>query len=171
MFKSSVIIAAITTILMVGGNCYAQSCRYEKNVIDALTEVPVRVTQPVTIGKLNNNPLYFKAQSVGIRYRFLKMKYYRYEGFSINEQREIAFRLSTNEEIVIQPRINPADTVQGVGETISSLIVYPLTADQYEKLKRFPVTSFKYFGSDGAVEMPIKESRQSKIMEILNCID
>ena len=112
MFKSSVIIAAITTILMVGGNCYAQSCHYEKNVIDALTEVPVRVTQPVTIGKLNNNPLYFKAQSVGIRYRFLKMKYYRYEGFSINEQREIAFRLSTNEEIVIQPRINPADTVE-----------------------------------------------------------
>lgn len=149
----------------------AQSCQYEKNIIDALTEASVKITQPVTVAKLNNNPLYFKAQSVGMRYRFLKMKYYKYEGFSINEMREISFRLTTNEEIVIKPRINPADTIHSTGETISALIVYPLTADQYEKLKRYPVTTFKYYITTGFVEIPIKESKQTKIMDILNCID
>jgi len=171
MLRFSAIIATMAVVLLGWSKSNAQSCHYEKNIIDAITEVPVRVTQPVTIAKLNNNPLYFKAQSVGSRYRFLKMKYYKYESFSISEQREIAFRLSNNEEVIIHPRINPADTTQSIGETISALLIYPLTADQYEKLKRFPVTTFKYFINTGFVEIPIKESKQGKIMEILNCID
>ncbi|MBR5958079.1 MAG: hypothetical protein IKZ99_06925 [Salinivirgaceae bacterium] len=160
------IVAAI--LITVAQTVSAQSCQYEKNIIDALTEARIKVTQPITLAKMNNNPLYFKAQSVGMRYRFLKMKYYKYEDFTINEEREIAFRLSNNEEIVIKPR---ATAKESTGETMASQIVYPLSADQYEKLKRFPITSFKYYIASDPFEIPIKESKQTKIMEILGCID
>ena len=149
----------------------AQSCQFEKNTIDAITETQVKVTQPVTVAKLNNNPLYFKAQSVGSKYRFLKMRYYKYNDFSIDESREISLRLTTNEEIVIYPRHAAGDTIRSTIESSSALIIYPISAEQYEKLKRYPITTFKYFISTGFVEVPIKENKQTKIMSILNCID
>jgi hypothetical protein len=149
----------------------AQSCSLEKNTIDAITEAQIKVTQPVTVAKLNNNPLYFKAQSVGSKYRFLKMRYYKYNNFSIDESREIGLRLTTDEEIVIYPRHAAGDTIQSTVETSSALLIYPISAEQYEKLKRYPVTTFKYFVTTGFIEVPIKENKQTKIMEILNCID
>ncbi|MBR2196082.1 MAG: hypothetical protein IJ911_10760 [Salinivirgaceae bacterium] len=149
----------------------AQSCQFEKNAIDAITETQVKVTQPVTVAKLNNNPLYFKAQSVGSKYRFLKMRYYKYNNFSIDESREISLRLTTNEEIVIYPRHAAGDTIRSTVESSSAMLIYPISAEQYEKLKRYPVTTFKYFVSTGFIEVPIKENKQTKIMGILNCID
>ena len=149
----------------------AQSCQLEKNAIDAITETQVKVTQPVTVAKLNNNPLYFKAQSVGSKYRFLKMRYYKYNNFSIDESREISLRLTTNEEIVIYPRHAAGDTIRSTVESSSAMLIYPINAEQYEKLKRYPVTTFKYFVSTGFIEVPIKENKQTKIMAILNCID
>ena len=149
----------------------AQSCQFEKNAIDAITETQVKVTQPVTVAKLNNNPLYFKAQSVGSKYRFLKMRYYKYNNFSIDESREISLRLTTNEEIVIYPRHAAGDTIRSTVESSSAMLIYPISAEQYEKLKRYPVTTFKYFVTTGFIEVPIKENKQTKIMGILNCID
>ena len=71
--------AIAAAVLLVGAQAVsAQSCQFEKNAIDAITETQVKVTQPVTVAKLNNNPLYFKAQSIGSKYRFLKMRYYKY---------------------------------------------------------------------------------------------
>jgi hypothetical protein len=51
------------------------------------------------------------------------------------------------------------------------MLIYPISAEQYEKLKRYPVTTFKYFVTTGFIEVPIKENKQTKIMGILNCID
>lgn len=146
-------------------------CQFEKNVIDAITENQIKVTQPVTLTKLNNNPLYFKAQSIGSKYRFLKMRYYKYNDFSINETREISFRLTTNEEIVVYPRHAAGDTIKTNVETVSAMLVYSISAEQYEKLRRYPVKTFKYFVSTGFIEVPVKEKQQTKIMDILNCID
>lgn len=166
----NVLVVAVAVVLSCT-TIAAQNCNYEKNIIDPITETPVKITQPITLAKLNNNPLYFKAQSIGIKYRFLKMRYYRYNGFSINEEREIAFRLNTDEEIVLHPRRTAADTIKSNVEKVSSMLVYPITAEQYEKLRRYPVTVFKYYITTGFVEIPIKENRQTKIIDILNCID
>lgn len=164
--------AIATAVLLVGAQAViAQSCQFEKNAIDAITETQVKVTQPVTVAKLNNNPLYFKAQSIGSKYRFLKMRYYKYNNFSIDESREISLRLTTNEEIVIYPRHAAGDTIRSTVESSSAMLIYPISAEQYEKLKRYPVTTFKYFVTTGFIEVPIKENKQTKIMGILNCID
>ena len=158
----------VATAFAIGAQAVsAQSCQLEKNAIDAITETQVKVTQPVTVAKLNNNPLYFKAQSVGSKYRFLKMRYYKYNNFSIDE----SLRLTTNEEIVIYPRHAAGDTIRSTVESSSAMLIYPISAEQYEKLKRYPVTTFKYFVSTGFIEVPIKENKQTKIMAILNCID
>ena len=164
--------AIAAAVLLVGAQAVsAQSCQFEKNAIDAITETQVKVTQPVTLAKLNNNPLYFKAQSIGSKYRFLKMRYYKYNNFSIDESREISLRLTTNEEIVIYPRHAAGDTIRSTVESSSAMLIYPISAEQYEKLKRYPVTTFKYFVTTGFIEVPIKENKQTKIMGILNCID
>ncbi len=164
--------AIAAAVLLVGAQAVsAQSCQFEKNAIDAITETQVKVTQPVTVAKLNNNPLYFKAQSIGSKYRFLKMRYYKYNNFSIDESREISLRLTTNEEIVIYPRHAAGDTIRSTVESSSAMLIYPISAEQYEKLKRYPVTTFKYFVTTGFIEVPIKENKQTKIMGILNCID
>ena len=164
--------AIAAAVLLVGAQAVsAQSCQFEKNAIDAITETQVKVTQPVTVAKLNNNPLYFKAQSIGSKYRFLKMRYYKYNNFSIDESREISLRLTTNEEIVIYPRHAAGDTIRSTVESSSAMLIYPISAEQYEKLKRYPVTTFKYFVTTGFIEVPIKEKQQAKIMDILNCID
>lgn len=164
--------AIAAAVLLVGAQVVnAQSCQFEKNAIDAITETQVKVTQPVTVAKLNNNPLYFKAQSIGSKYRFLKMRYYKYNNFSIDESREISLRLTTNEEIVIYPRHAAGDTIRSTVESSSAMLIYPISAEQYEKLKRYPVTTFKYFVTTGFIEVPIKENKQTKIMGILNCID
>ena len=162
---------AAAVLLVCAQAVSAQSCQFEKNAIDAITETQVKVTQPVTVAKLNNNPLYFKAQSIGSKYRFLKMRYYKYNNFSIDESHEISLRLTTNEEIVIYPRHAAGDTIRSTVESSSAMLIYPISAEQYEKLKRYPVTTFKYFVTTGFIEVPIKENKQTKIMGILNCID
>ena len=161
----------LATVMSVGSCCVNAQCQFEKNVVDAITENQIKVTQPVALAKLNNNPLYFKAQSIGSKYRFLKMRYYKYNEFSINEDREISLRLTNNEEIVVYPRHSASDTVKTNVETVSALLIYPINAEQYEKLKRYPVKTFKYFVATGFIDVPIKENKQTKIMEILNCID
>ena len=165
------LVMSVMALLAVTQKVNAQSCQFEKNSIDAITESSIKVTQPVTVAKLNNNPLYFKAQSIGSKYRFLKMRYYKYNNFSIDESREISLRLTTNEEIVIYPRHAAGDTIRSTVESSSAMLIYPISAEQYEKLKRYPVTTFKYFVSTGFIEVPIKENKQDKIMGILNCID
>lgn len=70
------LVALFVAFLLVGRTPVSAQCQYEKNVIDAITESQIKITQPVTVAKLNNNPLYFKAQSIGSKYRFLKMRYY-----------------------------------------------------------------------------------------------
>jgi hypothetical protein len=149
----------------------AQDCQYEKNEIDAVTEVPVKLTVPVVLTRLNNNPLYFKAQSIG-SLRFLKMRYYKYNDFYIQEDREIAFKLSNGEEVVLYPRVVPVDTTaMDDFITISSLLVYRLNNDQFEKLKNYPVTSFRYYVVSGFIDVDIKTSRQTRLIEILKCIE
>jgi hypothetical protein len=159
------------SIWLPSNKLMSQDCEYEKNEIDAVTEVQIKLTVPVVLTRLNNNPLYFKAQSIGT-YKFLKMRYYKYNDFYIQEDREIAFKLSNGEEVTLFPRPMPVDTTSmNDFVTTSSLLVYKLSSEQYEKLKSYPVTIFKYYLTSGFIEVDIKESRQTRLIEILKCIE
>jgi hypothetical protein len=171
MFKKVILVFCLFITWLFPNHLKSQDCEYEKNEIDAVTEVNIKLTIPVVLARLNNNPLYFKAQSIG-KHKFLKMRYYKYNDFYIQEDREIAFKLTNGEEVTLFPRPTPVDTTSMSDfVTISSLLIYRLDADQFEKLKTYPVTTFKYYLVSGFIEMDIKDSRQIRLMEILKCIE
>ena len=149
----------------------AQKCQYERNEIDGITNLAVKITIPEVLCRLNNQPLYIKAQCIGVM-KYLKIRYYRNSDFYIVDNKEIAFTLSNNEVVTLTPRTMPVDSSNTDGfVTVSSLLVYKLDPDQFQKLVSNPITKFKYYLSSGFVEEDIKGSRQNRIMEILRCVE
>jgi hypothetical protein len=74
--------------------------------------------------------------------------------------------------VVLYPRVVPVDTTaMDDFITISSLLVYRLNNDQFEKLKNYPVTSFRYYVVSGFIDVDIKTSRQTRLIEILKSIE
>jgi len=173
MFKKPVKPYFVLLLLIVIGftsNTMAQKCSYEKNEIDALTELVVKRTAPSMITRINGQPLYAKAQSIGDN-KYLKLVFYKYNDFSFKEEREVGFVLSNNEEILLYPRLVPVDsTKMDQLPDVKSLIIYKLTDDQYEKLAQTPVAKFKYYLTSGFVEVPIKSSKQGNVMQVLRCV-
>lgn len=149
----------------------AQKCNYEKNEIDALTELVVKRTAPVMLVRIKGQPLYVKAQCIGTN-KYLKVLFYKYNNFSFKEDREIGLILPNNDEIVLYPRQSQADsTKMNDRSSTSSLLVYKLSDIQYQTLSQSAVIEFKYFVSEGFIEEPIKSSKQNKIMEVLRCVE
>lgn len=149
----------------------AQKCNYEKNEIDGLLELPIKRTAPEMLLRIDNQPFYVKTQCIGSN-KYIKLIYYKYNGFSIQDDREIGLILPSSDEITLFPRIVPADTAAIEDDLdMTTLIVFKLSADQYEILKSTPVTKFKYFVTAGFIERDIKPSRQSTLMELLRCVE
>jgi len=150
---------------------FAQKCQYERDEIDGITNAVVKITIPEVLCRLNNQPLYVKAQCIGVM-KYLKIRYYRNSDFYIVENKEISFTLLNDEVVTLFPRPMPVDSSNTDGfVTVSSLLVYKLDADQYKKLSTNPITKFKYYLSSGFVEEEIKGSRQNRIMELLRCVE
>lgn len=148
----------------------AQKCDYEKNEIDALTELVIKRTAPELLLRINNQPLYVKAQCIGTN-KYLKLRYYRYSDASLQENREIAFILQNNEELILYPREMPEDTTSMDDYMdVSTLMVYKLSEKQYELLTSTPVIEFKYFVVAGWISKAIKKSRQTHVMDVLRCV-
>lgn len=168
-------VGLIMLILLFSGTRYfqarGQKCNYEKNEIDALTELLVKRTGPAMLLRINGQPMYAKGQSIGEN-KYLKLLFYKYNDFSFQETREVGFVLSNEEEILLYPRQMPVDTAK-MDETIeiNSLLVYKLTSEQYQKLMEYPVTSFKYYLISGFITEPIKGSKQEKLKEVLRCVE
>ncbi|MFA6403119.1 MAG: hypothetical protein WCX31_16075 [Salinivirgaceae bacterium] len=149
----------------------AQNCSYEKNEIDAVTELTVKRTAAEIMLRINGQPVFVKGQSIGDN-KYLKIQYYRYSNYEIQEDREISFVLSNEEEVTIFPRSMPVDsTKMSDFSELSSLLIFKLSAEQFQKLKETPITVFKYHLISGFVEEPIKGSKQKSIMEVLRCIE
>lgn len=149
----------------------AQKCNYEKNEIDALTELVVKRTEPQLLCRINGQPLFAKAQCIGTN-KYLKLVFYKFNDYSFQEDREVGFRLSNNEELLIYPRVMPVDSSKMDDlANVNSLLVYKLTSEQYEQLKIYPVKKFKYFVTSGFIEETIAEKRQHTIINVLKCID
>jgi hypothetical protein len=149
----------------------AQNCSYEKNEIDAVTELTVKRTVAEILLRINGQPVFVKGQSIGDN-KYLKIQYYRYSNYEIQEDREITFVLSNEEEVTLFPREMPVDsTKMNDFSDLSSLLIFKLSAEQYQKLKETPITIFKYHLISGFVEEPIKGSKQQSVMEVLRCIE
>lgn len=160
---------SISTFL--SNNAFAQKCKYEKNEIDGLLEVPIKLTKEEFICRIDNQPIYVKAQCIGTN-KYLKIRYFKYNNFIIQKDREIAWELPSKEDITLFPREMPVDSTKINDITnVSVLLIYKLSASQYETLKKNPVTKFKYNISTGFVEKEIKSSKQNVIMNILQCVE
>lgn len=152
-------------------NLLGQKCNYEKNEIDGLLEVPIKRTGPQKLCRINNQPVYVKAQCIGDN-KYLKIMYYKYDGFHIQEDREISFILPSNDEIILFPREMPVDSTKVDDLTdLSSLLIYKLSAEQYQILKDVPVVKFKYFIVSGFIEKEIKAGNQANVMQVLRCVE
>ena len=149
----------------------AQKCGFEKNEIDALTELVVKRTAPSMLLRIEGQPLYVKAQCIGTN-KYLKIVFYRYNDFSFQENREVGFLLSNKEDLLLYPRQMSVDSAKMDNViNVSSLLIYKLSDNQYQKLTQFPVIKFKYYLTTGFVEVPIKTKKQGKVMEVLRCVE
>lgn len=167
-YKILILVITLTCLHSISN---AQKCRLEKNDVDALTEMVIKRTAQELLLRINNEPVYFKAQCIGPN-KYLKLSYYTHGNFSFNEEREIKLITTLNDEIVLHPRVAPKDTSKTDDlYNVRSLIVYKLSQEQHTKLKANGVIAFKYFVTTGWVERNIKTSKQSTIQELLICVD
>jgi hypothetical protein len=149
----------------------AQKCKYEKNEIDAITEKAIKLTEPEVLLRLDNNPIQIKAQCIG-EYKYLKLRYIKYSSFYIVDDREIAFKLKNDQEIVLFPRPMPQDTAKTDDITaITAMLVYKLSTEQYQLLSNFPIKEFKYYLSTGWMTEEINANKQNVIMNLLRCVE
>lgn len=168
ILKSSVILFIIFSMV---NPAIAQKCNYEKNEIDGLLEVPIKRTVSSKLCRIENQPVFVKAQCIGDN-KYLKIRYFKYDGFTIQTDREIGFVLPSEDEILLFPRVMPVDSSQMDGILdVSTLVIYKLSSDQYEILKDVPVIKFKYYITSGFMEKEIKAANQTKVMEVLRCVE
>jgi hypothetical protein len=172
-YLKQLIPAAIFTILFVGisETLSAQKCQYEKNEIDAVTELQIKRTASEILLRINGQPVFVKGQSIGTN-KYIKIQYYKYSNYEIQEDREITLELSNTEEVTLFPRPMPFDSTKTNDYSdLSVMLIFKLTDDQFQKLKSLPTTKFKYHLISGFVEEPINGSKQQSIMEVLRCIE
>lgn len=170
--KTNLVFVFLLLLLLfnsVGVN--AQKCNYEKNEVDALTELTIKRTEPEFLCRISGQPLYAKAQCIG-KNKYLKLVFYRFNDFMFDEDREVSFILSNHDELIVYPRAMPVDSAKMDDLTnVNSLLIYKLTEEQYKTLTVYPVTKFRYFVSTGFVEVPITSKRQHAVIDVLKCVE
>lgn len=148
----------------------AQKCRYEKDEIDAVTELRVKRTEPLEMTKVNERPLLMKTQCIG-KHKYLKVRYYRYNSFEISSEKpfEIIFRDESSVKLKAREMPEPQNT--GGFVKVSSLLVYNLDKNQYKQLLNKPAVQIKYFIDEGGyVRKDIPEKYQEDIMHLMQCV-
>jgi len=167
----SISVVFIALLILSSGNLSAQKCQYEKNEIDAVTELQIKRTVAEMLLRINGQPVYVKGQSIGAN-KYLKIQYYKYSNYEIQEDREITLVLNNAEEVTLHPRPMPVDSTKiNDYSDLSTILIFKLTEDQFQKLKSAPTTKFKYHLISGFVEEPINGSKQQSIMEVLRCLE
>ncbi|MFO7863116.1 MAG: hypothetical protein R6U85_03870 [Salinivirgaceae bacterium] len=156
--------------LLSVGSVSAQKCKYEKDMIDAVTEMKIKRTRPVDIARVNNNPLLVKAQCIG-KNKYLKIRYYMYEGFKIRENEPLEFFFTDNTSLEITAREMPESKTSGGFTQVSELLVYDLTPEQYLMLMEKPLAEIKYYVETGGfVRKEVRKRDSENLMHILKCI-
>jgi hypothetical protein len=177
--KSSPILAntlfIFITLLALGlspRETMAQNCVLEVNQTDPVTGAIVKRTEDVSVGKLNGQPLYFKAQSIGEK-KFLKMRYYRYGGFTISDQLPMILTFTDNSTLEIKPRPLPKKQQESSGLTsVSSMLIYDIDKAQYDVIQKQPVKAISLkIESGDEVITDIRERFRPVLQQILKCVE
>ena len=123
----------IALFSIISLSTYAQKCSYEKDKIDENTQLVIRRTTPITLCKVNGHPFIFKSQQIGER-KYLKLRYYIYNNFSIIEGSKFIFYFENGNKLMIDPleiKKKPNTNQNGIA-TVSSMIVYQLDNDNFK---------------------------------------
>ncbi len=159
-------------LLLITASINAQNCVLEVNQVDPITGVVVKRTEDLTVGRLNGQPLYFKAQCIGER-KYLKMRYFRYGNFTVSDKLPIIFTFSDNSTLQLMPRPLP-ESQQGSSTitSVSSMLIYDISPEQYNIIKKLPITSIAIKTEKGDdIDTDIRERFRYVIQNILNCVD
>ncbi len=155
---------------LAGANLNAQKCRYEKETLDAKTEMEIKRTEPVEITRVNDQPFYVKAQCIG-KHKYLKVRYYLYNGFKIRESEPLEIIFLDDTSVKLKAREMPEKRNTGGFRTVSSLLIYNLTKDQYKQLLEKPAVQIKYFIEGGGyIRKDIRSRYQHDIQHIMKCV-
>jgi hypothetical protein len=150
---------------------FAQKCNYEKNEMDAMTEFSIKLTAPELLCRINGQPVYVKAQCIG-SHKYLKFQYYKYSNYVIQEDREVGLITTSGDEVFLFPRVMPVDSIKiDTYDSGMALLIFKLSNEQYETLKNNPIVTFRYYLISGWVQEAIKGSKQTRIMEVLRCVE
>lgn len=157
-------------VIFISTVSHAQKCRYEIETVDADTELQVKRTEPVDVIRVNNQPFLIKAQCIGAR-KYMKIRYYRYNGFEIRSAESIEIIFTDDSSIKITAREMP-NTRSGNGFVqVSSMLVYDLTPEQYLQLLNKPACAIKYYiEGSGFIRTDIRKKLQSEIQHIMKCV-
>ena len=163
---------AIILFLLIPVLSQGQRCNYEKDKVDEETKMVIRRTAPVTLCKLNGHPFIFKSQQIGDR-KYLKLRYYRYNNFSIIEGSKFIFYFDNGDKLMIEPlEIKKAPNAGQNGfATVSSLLVYQLEKDDFNALLNNPVTQIGVYTNTGLTKQEVKQKQQNEIQYLLECIN
>ncbi|PLX14792.1 MAG: hypothetical protein C0599_18135 [Salinivirgaceae bacterium] len=160
----------VLSITLLFNTVQAQKCRYEIDEIDSKTEMPIKRTEPIELARVNNQPLLIKAQCIGPN-KYLKIRYYRYNGFEIRDNEIFEFIFTDRSSIKLKPRELPKKKSSGGFVTVSSMLIFDLTKDQYAQLLNKPVGEIKYYVDRGGyVRDEIRKRFQTDLQYIMQCV-
>ncbi len=159
-------------LLLAITSANAQNCALEVNQVDPITGVFVKRTEDLMVGRLNGQPLYFKAQCIGEK-KYLKMRYSRYGNFIVSDKLPITFTFSDNSTLQIMPRPLP-ENEQGSSTiiSVSSMLIYDISPEQHSIIRQLPIKSIAVKTEKGdSIDIDIRERFRYVIQNILNCVD
>src|SRR6056297_463550 len=105
-FMKKYIAVILLTFTLFATTVKAQKCRYERETIDAKTEMVIKRTEPVEITRVNDHPFYVKAQCIG-QHKYLKARYYLHNGFKIRESEPLEIVFIDNSSVLLKAREMP----------------------------------------------------------------
>lgn len=147
-----------------------QKCHYEKDMIDAVTEMQIKRTEPIEMATVNEHPLYMKAQCIG-PHKYLKIRYFRYNSFEIRAEEPFEIVFNDHSSVKLEARKMPESKNSGGFVKVSSLLVYNLTSAQYKLLLNKPVVQIKYYiESGGYIRKDIRKRYQDDLQFLMRCV-
>lgn len=158
------------SIVLIFNSANAQKCRYDIDHLDAKTEMQIKRTEPIEIARINNQPLLMKAQCIGPN-KYLKVRYYRYNGFEIRDTEIFEIIFTDRTSVKLKPRKLPKKKSTGGFVTVSSLLIFDLSKDEYKQLIDKPVAEIKYFVEGGGyIREDVRKRYQHDIQHIMTCV-
>ena len=101
------------------------------------------------------------------------MRYFRYGNFTVSDQLPITFTFSDNSTLQLMPRPQP-ESQQGSSTitSVSSMLIYDISPEQYNIIKKLPITSIAVKTEKGDnIDTDIRERFRYVIQNMLNCVD